>query len=67
MSRHEVAFTAAAAIGLFCSVVAAICVWLVLTDPVAVTSLVSQQGIVALFATLVDAARHAALALFQAL
>ena len=37
MSKGEVAFTVAAATGLTCTVVAAVCAWVVITDP---TSLV---------------------------
>jgi hypothetical protein len=67
MSKHEVAFTAAATAGLLCSAAAALGVWLLLTDPLAVTSVVSQPGIGALLQAAVDAARHAVVSLFQAI
>jgi hypothetical protein len=67
MSRHEVAFTAAATAGLLCSAAAALGVWLLLTDPLVVTHVVAQAATGSLLQAAVDAARHAVVSLFQAL
>ena len=66
MSKQEVAFTAAATAGLLCSAVAALGVWLLLTDPLAVTSVVSQPGPGGMLHAVADAARHAVVSLFNA-
>lgn len=66
MSRHEVAFTAAATAGLLCSAVAGLGVWLLLTDPLAVTTMMAQSGPGALLAAAIEAAGHAVVSLLQA-
>jgi len=55
MSAREVAWTTAAATGLGCALTATLTVWLLLTDPLAVTSAAGAHDL----ATLVGTAAHA--------
>jgi len=54
MSGRDVAWTTAAATGLGCAMMAALAVWLLLTDPLAVTAAVGAHDL----ATLAGTAAH---------
>jgi hypothetical protein len=65
MSRHEVAFTTAAAAGIACAAAAAACAWVILVNPAAVLVATSgdQGGLAAVLAGLVRQAASALIAL----
>jgi hypothetical protein len=65
MSGRDVAWTTAAATGLGCAVTAAAAVWLLLTDPMAVTMALGAHDLGALLHTAFAALHDVALGLVQ--
>jgi hypothetical protein len=67
MSGRQVAWTTAAATGLGCALVAAAAAWLLLTEPLALTSAADTRFPGGLLQALVAALEHAAVAIMRLL